>query len=216
MPALIRQASPRAGLNNLSMEQFADTYPMGLQGESHRASSLSAEPHVMPGLKNQDRITEIRSRMLARQSVTLRTSYCSRHLRRDFNIASAKMYVYSLNRKYRQKIAEALSDLHWQISIVDADTTLLPYGDLDVSWLQSGSYDLVMVSAESASMFRALRRVDNLVARLHAAERSGFITREQRREIIAPINMAYVAFKQVSMKLSNKSIEELLSESNLA
>ena len=198
------------------MEHFVDTYPMSLQASAPVEGSAVGELPAPAGLKNQDRILEIRSRMLARQTITLRTSYCSRHLRRDFNIASAKMYVYALNRKYKAKISEALSDLHWQISIVGADPSLLQFGPLDVSWLECGTFDFMMVSAESASMLRALRKVDELVARLHAAEREQLITREQRRAIIAPINLAYVGFKQIAMKLSNKSIEELLAETNMA
>lgn len=184
--------------------------------EAPQPSEIVESAPAPAGLKNQDRIAEIRSRMLAHQTVTLRTSYCSRHMRRDFNIASAKMYVYSLDRQYREKIVEALSDLHWQISILAADPALLTFGELDVSWLTAGTFDFVMVSPESASMFRALRKVDDLVARLFSAERQNLITREQRQALLSPINLAYVGFKQVAMKLSAKSIDGLLSEANLA
>jgi hypothetical protein len=180
------------------------------------ADAQFAAALVAGGLKNQDRIDEIRSRMISRKTMSLRTSFCSRHMRRDFNIASAKMYVYSLNRQYKAKINEALVDLHWQISMLAVDPTLITFGPMDVSWLTAGTFNFMMVSSESASMFRALRKVDDIVARLYTAERDGLITREQRREIVAPVNLAYNGFKQVAMKLQNKSIEDLLSESHLA
>jgi hypothetical protein len=197
--------------------ELAETLPRVFieAGASPVIADLADLPSA-PTLKNQDRIDELRSRMFARHTVTLRTSFCSRNLRRDFNIASAKMYVYSLNRPYREKISEALSDLHWQIAILGSDPVILAFGALDVSWLNGGTFDFVMVSPESASMFRALRKLDELVARLFTAERQDLITRDQRRALMGPIDMAYAGFKQVAMKLANKSIEDLLAETNLA
>jgi hypothetical protein len=180
------------------------------------AADPSAPPEAPPALKNGGRVDEIRSRMIARHTVTLRTSYCSRHLRRDFNIASAKMYVYGLQRGHRDKIAEALKELHWQISLLSEAPAMIMIGPIDVSWLTAETFEFVMVSPESASMYRALRNADNLVARILAGERAGIVTRDQRRALIAPVNMAYVGFKQVAMRLAAKSVEDLLSEANLA
>lgn len=160
---------------------------------------------VLSELKNGNRLAEIRSRMYTIHKATLLTSFCARNVRRDFNIASAKMYVFALDRAYKLLIEQAISDLHYELTMLTA--TVMPYSHFVVEHLTPVSYNMLVVSPESASMIRALTKVDRLMSKLYEAEFRNVITRAQRHQMMLPFMMVYTNFKRVAMKIKSAAIE---------
>lgn len=165
-------------------------------------------------LKHSARLKEIRPRMVATKSVELLTSVAARHLRRDFNIASAKMYVFSLDPDYKKRIHEALGDVEWEIATLEAES--FQFSHFPTGHLRPLRYEMFFVSAESARMFRALKSADLSFARFYAAEFAGFLDKETRQSMTRPFFLAYSVFKRVAMKLQAKSVDEMLAELKLS
>ena len=161
-------------------------------------------------MKHQERLAAIRTRLKASLQVNLKTSVCARHIRRDFNIASAKMYVFCLNRKFAREVANALEDMDFSLALLASDTAKYAY--VSTECLASNKYDLDIVSPESAQMMRTLRTADAYLSKLYAAELTGVIDKVTRREIMKPFWMSYAAFKRIAMQIKGKSIEEMLAE----
>ena len=161
-------------------------------------------------VKHQERLDAIRTRLKASTSVSLKTSICARHIRRDFNIASAKMYVFGLNRNFAANMQSALDDMEWSLDLLATDAAKYSYVSTDC--LSPNNYDLDVVSAESAQMLRVLKKADSYLSRLYAAELLGIIERDARRDVMRPFWMTYAVFKRVAMKTKAKTMDEMLSE----
>lgn len=163
-------------------------------------------------LKNQDRIGAIRARMWAKKTLTLFTPIACRQLRRDFNIASAKMYVYGLQRSYRMEIIDALARFSFAVDLLVMDTK---------SWvghpspLTAREFDLLLVSPESVKMMRILQSVDRCMIGVYGAYIAGEMTKEERDQLLLPFHMAYLDFKRVAMKLElGQSAQEMVDSMN--
>ena len=178
------------------------------------ASLDVALPNDDRPLKYESRLREIRPRMVAMKQIELSTSVAARHLRRDFNLASAKMYVFSLNLDYRAKIHAALGDVAWEISMLEEEGAKFSHMFTDV--LKPQRYEMMFISAESAKMYRSLKAADAIFARFYAAEFGGMITKDQRMELMRPFWLTYSVFKRIAMKLQSKSVDEMLAELKLS
>jgi hypothetical protein len=161
-------------------------------------------------VKHGDRVIAIRSRLRASAQITLKTSVCARNIRRDFNIASAKMYVFGLDRSFAWRLQNALNDMEWEASMLEADVAI--YSHIPTDQLIPNVYSLDIVSAESAQMMRILRKADAYLAKLYAAQLLGFLEREKRHEVMKPFWMSYSAFKAVAMKIETKSLDQMMAE----
>lgn len=208
---VIRRIFSQRGIKNDGMEIanqiITTTVPPGIAPTPE--NGLYERP-----LKYDARIREIRPRMVATQQIELSTSVASRHLRRDFNIASAKMYVFARDTGYREKLNAALGDVTFEISMLKDDIAAFSHMYTDL--LKPQRYDMLFISAEGAKMFRILKAADSLFAHLYAAEFAGLITKEERMEKTRPFWLTYSVFKRVAMKLASKSVDEMLAELQLS
>jgi hypothetical protein len=163
---------------------------------------------ISPELKYASRLGEIQYRMSANTELTLRTSHCARNMRRDFNIASAKMYVYSLDHAYKRLISNAISDLSHELTLLAA--TVMPYRHYEISNLVPIKYKVLVISAESAALMKSLSTADRLFAHLYEAEFREVITRAQRFQIMMPFMIVYSHFKKVALKIDTPGIDDVL------
>lgn len=155
----------------------------------------------MEVMKNADRIDEIACTMsVVSKEVLLMTSPISRTIRRDWNIVSAKMYVFGLKRDHRALMEEDLKELHHQINELYVTASMGMFSDLDVSWLDLLRIEVKIISAQSSSLLRAMKIWDACVARLLTAERMGIIDKKTRRNILFPATTAYLGFKKTVMR----------------
>lgn len=169
-----------------------------------------------PPLKNERRIDEIESRMLVDDTeVLLLSSGAVRTLKRDWNIVCSKMYVFGLDSRYKAKILEDLTELHWQVDDLATVTDAELFSNQDLSWLTPVCLNLKVVSPQAASLLRAIRRWDLCVARLLTAERNLLIDYPKRLGILEAVERTYIGFKKTAMKLGTASTSEMLLKEKL-
>ena len=169
-----------------------------------------ADPQVDNTLKNLSRIAAIRATMTARKTLVLYTPFACRHLRRDFNIASAKMYVYGLDRSYKKEISDAIATLQFAVSLLEMDVA--PWTNMP-NVLAPRSFELLLVSAESTRMMRVLQAVDRCMTGVYSALINGDMTRPERDNLLRPFLISYLNFKRVAMKLElDGTAQELVDE----
>ena len=174
------------------------------------AGNEKPSPHLNNVLKNDDRIKGIRSRMFLFHDIRLCTPIAKRHLRRDFNIATAKMYVFGLNRDYKKEIIRALEDLEFAIDLLEMSTACWTKEEHP---LTPCSFKMHLVSPQSVRMMRALVKFDKCMIGVYTAYLSGDISKEEKRELLHPFELAYTNFKRVAMKLNgNATVDEMVSE----
>ncbi|ABM39598.1 hypothetical protein Pnap_4316 (plasmid) [Polaromonas naphthalenivorans CJ2] len=167
-------------------------------------------------MKNADRIEEIACNMaVVKKEVLFLTHPVSRTIRRDWNIVSAKMYVFGLKRDYRVLIQEDLAELHHQIDELYKVASMGLFSDVDTSWLNMLRVEVKIISANSSSWLRAMKTWDACVARLLTAERLGIIDRKQRKHILYPVTKAYIGFKNTAMRGKAQNARELVEEGSL-
>ncbi len=172
--------------------------------------NLVLEPTSPGVVKNSDRNTEIRARLRADADIVLLTSYCARSIRRDFNIVSAKMYVFGLKRSFKAELKERLDDLEFEVAILETELTDVMH--LDVSPLTPNTYQLSVVSRESAQMLLILAKSDYLLARLYVAKFLGLMTREERYLGMRSFARSYDAFKRFAMRIRSMTLDEMMDE----
>ena len=177
------------------------------------SSEIGLEPKtslIVPNnvLKNIERIKGIRSIMFATTTVTLYTPIARRQLRRDFNIACAKMYVYGLNKTYKAEIVASLASLEFAIELLEMDVALWQ-GQSNP--LTPCVFEMLLVSPQSVRMMRALQRLDKCMLGVYSAYLSDLITKAEKSAVLRPFHIAYINFKRVAMKLDmNESAKEIV------
>ncbi|CAN5464912.1 hypothetical protein BH10PSE16_BH10PSE16_04180 [soil metagenome] len=179
-------------------------------------SYFSSDECAFEIMKNADRIDEIACTMsVVKKEVLLMTNPISRTIRRDWNIVSAKMYVFGLKRDHRALIEEDLTELHHQIDELYKIASMGMFSDVDTSWLNMLRIEVKIISAQSSSWLRAMKIWDVCVARLLTAERMGLIDRKQRKNILYPVTMAYLGFKNTAMRGKGQNVREVVVQSSL-
>ena len=159
-------------------------------------------------LKNGARLEAIRCVMSATAEMTLFTPIARRHLRRDFNIASAKMYVYGLNKAYKTEIVEALSGLEFAIELLEMDVAIWSERP---NPLTPCTFKMLLISPQSVRMMRVMSKLDKCMLGVYAAYLDGTIDKARKSEVLRPFHLAYLNFKRVAMKLEfNKPTAELV------
>lgn len=167
-------------------------------------------------LKNADRIDEIVSTLAvsSREELFI-TQPIARLLRRDWNIVSAKMYVFSLKPDYRALIRADLNEFHYQVNELYKLCSIDTFSDVDTSWLSRLTFEVKIISPLSSSWLRGLKTWDACFARLLTAERLGFIDRKQRIKMLQPVSTAYYGFKTTAMKGQARNSLEMIEEGEL-
>lgn len=190
----------------MSEEQI---HPLELDHFEFEALDKNSSPHSAEApnntLKNIDRIQGIRSRICATKRVTLYTPFARRQLRRDFNIACAKMYVYGLNKAYKVEIVEALESLEFAVQLLEMDVCQWSGNE---NPLTPCVFDMYLVSPQSVRMLRILLRLDVCLIGVYSAFLNSLITKDQKRDFLGPFNLAYLNFKRVAMKLELNGVAE--------
>ena len=151
-------------------------------------------------LNNQNRIDELRSRIRLVQSFSIKTTFVSRVLRKDWNILTVKMFILEIQRKAEESHA-ALAELVWQANDLATGSDLAQFRQTDTSWLAPINFTVTMVSPSGSTLLRALQSIDNSVAILFGAQRDGLIDKLQRRRILAGVSMALNEIKSQVTKI---------------
>lgn len=189
---------------------FLLTAPADAEPIPERIFSENIDPALLH-LKNANRIDEIRCEMgiSYRQEIFI-TNPIARTMRRDWNIVSAKMYVFGLDAQYKGQIKDDLDELHDQVEALLKIVSIDTFSDVDTSWLMQLPLQIKVISPLSWSWLGALKTWDICTARLLTAERLGFIDRKQRMKMLHPVSVAYLGFKSRAMKSNTKSSSEMV------
>lgn len=160
-------------------------------------------------LKNQaklDRIIVSEARIL--HSTDMKTSYAFKMMRKDWNLLTCKMFRFC---KYTIDdhilLEEALNELDHQIDEVIQGPDLSMFWGLDLSWLAPIRFDFQIINASAAQFFRAIQKIDYMMALIFSAEREGLIDRQQRIRIIAGVVFAYIALKRLLIPAMDETAE---------
>lgn len=166
-------------------------------------------------LKNADRIDEIVSSLVFQRQETFAAGPIARTTRRDWNIVSAKMFVFSRNANYRALIEADLAEFQYQVSELYKMASIGTFNDVDTSWLQKITLDLKIVSPMSASWLRAMKVWDTCTARLLSAEREGTLDKPMKRRMMHPVVISYIGFKRRAMKSKSLSMLDMMVDDEL-
>jgi hypothetical protein len=160
-------------------------------------------------LKNQarlDRITVAEVKIL--HSTDMKTSYAFKMMRKDWNLLTCKMFwlcKYAIDRQIQ--LAEALNELDHQIDEVIQGPDFSMFWGLDSSWLAPITFEFQIINPYAAQLFRAIQKIDYMMALIFSAEREGLIDRQQRIRIIAGVVFAYIALKRQLIPAMDETAE---------
>ena len=193
---------------------FLLSAPPNQPPQAEQTYVTSVDPKLTT-LKNGNRIDEIISAMRVETTEQFLTHPVARTVRRDWNIVSAKMYVFCLREDYKVLIAKDLDEFQSQVKELLKIASIDVFSDVDTSWLQRIDLDITIVNPMGSAWLRALKTWDVCVARILSAERVGFIDRQKRIQMLRPATMAYLGFKSTAMKGKKQSLRDLVEESEL-
>lgn len=160
--------------------------------------SASQDPVVVQ-LKNEGRLDGYRRTLRAEKSILFQTSPMSRVVRRDWNIVSAKMFLNLFDRKLKYRIQDGLMELNWQADDLLEGLKRLPMNHVQGVRLRPRLIHVQVVHPFAAQWLRCLRTLDACYEVLINAEQGKVLTRRQRWAMMAPAQLAYLAFKAAAM-----------------
>lgn len=193
---------------------------------THEATRLDVDPTldreidsstdpVVVQMKNNDRLERIRTTLRARASIIFSTAPVSRVIRRDWNIVSAKLFLNAIDDRLRTRIANDLTELHWQANDLLDALKSIPRPKDEAMWMRPRLVEVQVVHPLAAQWLRSMRTIDECYLIMINAEKAGVITRKHRWAMVAPTQLAYMGFKASAMNLPLKSTAELLEEAGL-
>lgn len=161
-------------------------------------------------LKNVGRIEDIDTRMEVRTDANLRSWQCSRILRRDFNLVTAKMYIKCRDKRDRRQVKDLISEFVLRSEFLKAESELC-----ELSYdLQVGTVPLRIVSPEASLLYKTFMDIDLVIAKLTCAEMDQRLTHEKAQEMPLDVFCAYSDLKTYVLGVTQMKTAAELGQEN--
>lgn len=161
-------------------------------------------------LKNVGRIEDIDTRLEVRIDANLRSWQCSRMLRRDFNLVTAKMYIKCRNKNDKRQVKSLIEEFVLQSEFLKAESELF-----ELSYdLQVGSVPLRIVSPEASLLYKTFMEIDLVIAKLTCAELDLRLSHEKLQEMPQDVFCAYSDLKTYVLGVTQMKTAAELGQEN--